>query len=223
MIDFENARSNMVESQVRPSDVTDRGLLDAMSSIAREAFLPGGRKALAYMDEDVLIGHFGEESVARFLMEPMPFSRLVQAAEVKSTDLVLDVGCATGYSSAVLARIADSVVALEVDGDLAATATQTLLDQGIDNVAVVSGELSDGYASQGPYDVIFVGGSVPEPPQALLDQLKDGGRMVAVVGQGAIGEACVFVKRGGVVGSKVVFDASVPPLPGAVRHAEFVF
>ncbi len=223
MIDFETARHNMVESQVRPSDVTNRGLLDAMSSIAREAFLPAGRKSLAYMDEDVLIGHFGDDQVARYLMEPMPFSRMVQAADVKSTDLVLDVGCATGYSSAVLAQVADSVVALEADEELAATATQTLLDQGIDNVAVVTGGLTEGYASEGPYDVIFVGGSVPEAPQSLLDQLKDGGRMVAVVGQGAIGEACLFVKRGDVVGSKVVFDVSVPPLPGVVRHAEFVF
>lgn len=223
MTDFNIARFNMVESQIRPNDVTDQRLLDALGGVAREEFLPGGRRVVAYMDENVLIGTFGEEATPRYLMEPMPFARLMQAADVKRSDLVLDVGCASGYSAAVLAQLADSVVALEADERLAAMATDTLMNQGIDNVAVVTGSLPDGYPSEGPYDVIFLAGSVDEVPQKLLDQLGDGGRLVAVVGGDPVGKAMVYVRRGEATSGREIFDAATPPLPGFRKQPGFVF
>ena len=221
--DFETARYNMVESQIRPNDVTDRRLIDAIASVAREEFLPAGKRAVAYMDEDVLIGSFGEEAHPRYLIEPMPFARLVQAADVKSSDLVLDVGCATGYTAAVLAQLGDSVVALESAEDLAAMATETLMNQGNDNVAVVTGTLRDGYPSEGPYDVIFLSGSVDSVPDKLLDQLSDGGRLVAVVGGGPVGKAMLYVRHDNATSGRVIFDASIPPLPGFREEPGFVF
>lgn len=223
MTDFNIARFNMVESQIRPNDVTDQRLLDALGAVAREEFLPSGRRPVAYMDEDVLIGTFGEDATPRYLMEPMPFARLVQAADVRSSDLVLDVGCATGYSAAVLSRLADSVVALEADEGLAGMATETLMNLGIDNVAVVTGPLPEGYASEGPYDVIFLAGSVDEVPQQLLDQLGNGGRLVAVVGGDPIGKATVYVRHDKATSGRVIFDAATPPIPGFRKDDEFVF
>ena len=223
MTDFNIARFNMVESQIRPNDVTDRRLLDALGVVAREEFLPSSRRAVAYMDEDVLIGTFGEEATSRYLMEPMPFARLVQAADVRSSDLVLDVGCATGYSAAVLSQLADSVVALEADESLASMATETLMNQGIDNVAVVTGSLPEGYPSEGPYDVIFLAGAVDEVPNKLLDQLGDGGRLVAVVGGGPVGKAMVYVKHDKATSGRVIFDAATPPIPGFRKEQGFVF
>lgn len=223
MTDFNIARFNMVESQIRPNDVTDQRLLDALGAVAREEFLPSGRRAVAYMDEDVLIGTFGDDATPRYLMEPMPFARLVQAADVRGSDLVLDVGCATGYSAAVLSRLADSVVALEADENLAGMATETLMNLGIDNVAVVTGPLPDGYPSEGPYDVIFLAGSVDEVPQQLLDQLGDGGRLVAVVGGDPIGKAMVYVRHDKATSGRVIFDAATPPIPGFRKEAGFVF
>lgn len=223
MVDYEVARNNMVESQIRTNDVTDRRLLDVMRRIAREKFLPAEKSAVAYTDEDVLLGKFGEPPHPRYLMEPMPFARLVQAAEVTERDLVLDVGCASGYNSAVLAGLADSVVALEADKELAARATNALVEQEIDNVAVVIGPLEAGYPSEGPYDVIFLGGSVAEPPQALFDQLAEGGRLVAVVGDGPVGTAMVFLKHNGVHGGRAICDAAVPVLPGFEKRPAFVF
>lgn len=223
MTDFEVARHNMVESQVHTADVTDPRILDAMSEIPREQFLPAHMRAVAYMDEDVRLREAGEAGPARYLMEPMTFARLVQLAEIEHSDLVLDVGCATGYSSAVLARLAGSVVALECDEEMAASAAERLLDLGIDNVAVVTGPLADGYPGQGPYDVIVLGGSVPDVPEALTAQLKEGGRLVAVLDRGPVGKARLFVRAGGMVSSRVAFDASVMPLPGFQEEPKFLF
>ncbi len=223
MTDFETARYNMVESQIRPNDVTDRRLIDAIASVAREEFLPVGKRVVAYIDEDVLIGTFGDDDHPRYLIEPMPFARLVQAADVKSSDLVLDVGCATGYTAAVLAQLGDSVVALESAEDLASMATETLMNQGNDNVAVVTGTLRDGYPSEGPYDVIFLSGSVDSVPDKMLDQLSDGGRLVAVVGSGPVGKAMLYVRHADSTSGRVIFDASIPPLPGFREEPGFVF
>jgi len=223
MTDFEAARFNMVESQVHPADVTDPRILSIMGEIPREQFVPASVRPVAYIDEDVTIRPAGQTSAARYLMEPMPFARLVQLAAVKDSDLVLDVGCGMGYSAAVLARLADSVVALESDEALAETATQRLQEQNIDNVAVVTGPLPEGNAKQGPYDVIFINGSLEEVPAALLDQLAEGGRLVAVIDKGPVGKAHLFVRHGEVTSSRFAFDASVRPLPGFEREREFSF
>jgi len=215
--DFSVLRTKMVDGQIRTTDVTDSAILEAMLTVPREAFVPPARQPLAYIDEDI------EVAPGRYLMEPSPFAKIVQLAEVGSGDVVLDVGCATGYSAAILSRLASSVVALECDPALAASAGETLSRLGHDNVAVVEGPLEQGYPSEAPYDVIFVGGAVDEVPDALLSQLKDGGRLVAVVGRGNAGVARVFTRSGEVISSRRGFNAAVQPLPGFLRAPAFQF
>jgi protein-L-isoaspartate(D-aspartate) O-methyltransferase len=156
-------------------------------------------------------------------MEPSPFAKLVQLADVKASDFVLDVGCGTGYCSAVLSRLASSVIALESDPSLAEFATNALAELGYDNAVVVQGPLREGYASEAPYDVIFVGGSVEEVPQAFFDQLKEGGRLVVVVGQGNAGVARLYLKTAGEVSGRSAFNAAIKPLPGFERVRTFEF
>lgn len=217
MIDFVAARANMLEGQVRTSGVTRREVLHAMARIPRERFVPKSRREFAYMD-DVL-----HVSPKRFLLPPRILAKMLQAADIEPTDTVLDVGCATGYSSAVLGAIAQSVIALEVDEALSTSATETLADLGIDNVATVTGPLADGYESQGPYDVIIVNGSIPKRSARLEAQLADGGRLVVVVRSGPMGRATVFLRSGEEVSGVPVFDATVPVLDGFAEPAGFVF
>ena len=210
--DFQEQRVKMVDGQVRTTDVTDLAIIDAMLSVPREEFVPARRRELAYIDEDIEVTPAADGRGARFLMEPSPFARLVQLARVRPSDFVLDVGCATGYSSAVLSRLASFVVALESDSALAGRANTVLPKLGYDNIAVVEGPLAEGYASEAPYDVIFINGAVDRTPQALFDQLKDGGRLVAVVGHGNTGRAMLYRKDDGVVSSRSAFNAAIKPL-----------
>ena len=218
MFDFATARSNMIESQLRTNKVTDAGILEAFETIPRERFLPEAWAGVAYVDEDL------EVAPGRYLMEPMVLARLLQAARVEPNDVVLDVGCATGYSSAVLARLAGTVVALESDTALGEKANETLQDLGIDNVVVVAGELTQGYQKQGPYNVILLGGAVAEVPAAILSQVAEGGRLVTVVAtQAHLGQAVLIRKSGGQASRRVLFDASVRQLPGFAEAPRFVF
>ena len=220
--DFAEQRIKMVDGQIRTTDVTDIPLLDAMLAVPREDFVPARRRALAYIDEDLLIsGEAGKG--ARYLMEPSPFAKLVQLAAIRPGDFILDVGAGTGYSAAILSRLASSVIALESDAALADQATATLAGLGYDNVAVVKGPLQAGYPSQAPYDVIFVGGCVEELPDALLAQLKEGGRLIAVEGGGNAGVARLYVKSNGIVSGRRAFNAAVKPLPGFERVRVFEF
>ncbi len=221
MIDSKQQRINMVESQVRPSDVTDRRIIRAMLEVPREAFVPGGLHALAYMDEAVPVVHRAEGRPGRALLAPRTFAKLVQLAEIEAGDTVLDVGCATGYSTAVLARLAKSVVALEVDAALAARAAEALRQLHVSNAQVMRGPLEVGAPSQTPFDAILLEGAVPEAPQALLEQLKDGGRLVGVLADGAFGRAQVWRRTGKVIDARPAFDAGAEPLPGFARRAEF--
>jgi protein-L-isoaspartate(D-aspartate) O-methyltransferase len=223
MNDFSEARFNMVESQIRPNQVTDARLLRALLDVPREKFVPSSMQALAYMEEEIVVAQAFAGAPTRSLMSPMPQARMMQLAEVEPDDLVLDVGCVSGYSTAVLARLAESVVGLECNESLAEQATQALMELEADNAAVVSGPLPEGYASEGPFDVILLNGSVPEVPGGLLKQLKDGGRLVAIVAQSNFGEATLFRNSGGRVSQRSVFDASAQPLPGFEREQEFVF
>ena len=230
MIDYALQRKNMVESQVRPSDVTDRRIIRAMLAVPREAFVPAALKSLAYMDEAVRVGAAGPAPAAaagtsaagRAMMAPRTLAKLLQMAELEPTDVVLTVGCANGYASAVIAHIVQTVVALESDAGLAAEASSTLGALSADNVAVVTGPLEAGYPSEGPYDAIVVEGAIPEPPRGLLDQLKDGGRLVAVVGDGPDGKAVLWRRLGATFDQRPVFDAGAPPLPGFARAPVFV-
>jgi protein-L-isoaspartate(D-aspartate) O-methyltransferase len=219
--DFAERRVKMVDGQLRTTDVNDAGLIDAVLSVPREEFVPRSRRELAYIDEDIRVDADG--AAPRYLMEPSPFGKLVVLAAPRAGDVVLDVGCATGYSAAVLSRIAGSVVALESDPVLAQAATETLSRLGYDNVAVVSGPLDAGWPQEAPYDVIIVGGAVGFVPDALLGQLREGGRLVAVVGEGNAGFARLYVKDGGVVSSRRAFNAAVRPLPGFSQAAAFSF
>lgn len=217
---FTELRRAMVDSQVRTTDVTELRLIDAMFEIPREEFVPASKRPLAYIDEDILVS--SGDSAPRYLMEPSPFAKMAQLLDIRPTDLVLDVGCATGYSSAVFSQLADAVIALEEDETLAAQATEMLGEQGFDSVVVVTGPLNAGYAGEGPYDVIFVGGSVDEMPKVLLDQLKNGGRLVVVHGQGSTAFATLYVcDDEGVVSSRKTFNLAVKPLPGFHKEPEF--
>ena len=222
MTDFKLARHTMVDRQIRPAAVTNRKLLEAIGEIPREEFVPLELRALAYSDSDLPLKPTGSEG-QRFMVEPAILARLLQLAEVGEEDIVLDVGCATGYSSAVLSLIANSVVALEEDEGLAGAAAETLLGLDIGNVAVLSGPLAAGYAPEGPYDVISVLGAVEEVPPALLGQLKRGGRLVTIVGAGPDAVATLFYRNGGEVSPRAAFNASVPVLPGFSKQRSFAF
>jgi protein-L-isoaspartate(D-aspartate) O-methyltransferase len=213
---YAEARQNMVDNQLRANKVTDEALLAAMGRIARERFVPEALAGIAYIDEDLAIGD------GRFLLEPMVLARLIQAAEVRAGDRVLDVGCATGYAAAVLATLGARVVALEGDPRLADRARAILAAEGVTGVSVVAGDLAQGHPPGAPYDVILVEGRIERLPPVLLGQLAAGGRLVAVMAErGRVGEA-VLVRQGS--GARVaLFDAATLPLPGFAAEPGFVF
>ncbi len=225
MTDFPIARHNMVESQLRPNNVTDPRLVGAMSDLPREVFVPAARQALSYCDATVQVLAGGEESGSpRYMMDPMTFGRLVQLAGITGKDLVLDIGCGTGYSAAVLGSLAESVVALEDSESAAEEAGRLLNENGIDNVAVVAGDLVKGYPQEGPYDAIVLEGAVGQVPPHLFDQLKDRGRLVAIVVVSGVAQARVFEKRGESISFRTDFDAKAEPLPGFEKpDTGFVF
>jgi len=216
MLDFAAVRRNMVEHQIRTNEVTDESLLAALAEVPRERFVPESLRGVAYIDEDLPL------KKGRFLMEPMVFARLLQLAQVSPSDMVLDIGCTTGYSTAVLARLANTVVALESDPELAAAATATLAELGYDNTVVVTAPLAAGYAKQAPYDVIVFGGAVPRVPEKISRQLAEGGRLVAVVGDG-VGRGTLMTRTRGIAASRPVFDAATPVLPDFAIEQGFVF
>ena len=221
MIDSKQQRINMVESQVRPSDITDRRILRGMLEVPREAFVPSALRALAYMDGSVPVVDGGVQS-ARCMLAPRTFAKLAQLAEIAPDAVVLDVGCATGYSTAVLARLAKSVVAVEVDAALAARARETLQQLGVANALVLEGDLPKGAPLHAPFDAILLEGAVPSVPEELLAQLKDAGRLAAIVADGALGRAKVWRRTGKLFDARPDFDAGAPGLPGFSRRPEFV-
>jgi protein-L-isoaspartate(D-aspartate) O-methyltransferase len=219
-MDFVAARHNMVENQVRTNRVSDERLLEAMAAVPREQFVPKALRGIAYVDDDIDIGG------GRVLIEPMIFARLVQAAQIQPTDVVLDIGCGPGYTSAVLARLASTVVALEGDADLAGKASATLGDLGVDNAVIVTTDIAMGYPQQSPYQVIIFGGAVADIPDAICAQLADGGRLVAVVadgGRGQMGKAMLVTRAGDAFGRRIIFDAGIPLLPGFEPKPAFIF
>ncbi len=214
MLDFAAARRMMVDCQVRTSDVTDLRLIAAMQAVPRERFVPKASADLAYLDADLPVG------AGRGLMKPMVLAKLLQAAEIGGTVLV--VGCATGYSAAVIQHLA-AVVALEQDPGLAQLAKDNLQALGANNTTVVTGPLVGGWPAVAPYDVILLDGAVEDVPQALLRQLKEGGRLLGVVGRPPLSKAMLFRSTGGESSGRPIFDATAPALPGFAKPAVFVF
>ncbi|NTJ42182.1 protein-L-isoaspartate O-methyltransferase [Agrobacterium larrymoorei] len=223
MMDFETARAKMVDGQLRTTDVTSHSVLKAFLAVPREAFVPDSARQIAYVDEDLQICPAKDGRPARYLLKASPLAKLLQLAAVTKDDLVLEIGGGTGYLSAILSQLAGSVVSLESDEELSARAIETLSALGYDNVASVKGELEKGYAAEAPYDLIFINGSVEEVPAALLDQLADGGRLVAVVGYGNAAKATVYQKEGKGISSATSFNVSFKPLPGFAKAKVFVF
>lgn len=219
MVDFERARKAMVDNQLRTSAITDRRLLGAMGSVPRERFVPEERKSLAYIDEP----HLYPGPLHRALPAPAPFARLVQLAQIRQDDAVLDVGCAAGYSSAVITKLAARVVAIEAEPALADAARANLAELGVSNVEIVGAPLTGGAPKLGPYDVIILEGAVAEVPDALLRQLKQGGRLVAYLRRRGICVANVFVRSGDDFRPQPEFDAAFPLLLRQEEPEAFVF
>lgn len=212
-MDLEAARTAMIDSQVRVNDVTDRRLISAMASVAREAFVPAGRRAVAYAELPI------ETVAGRWLMPARDFSKLVNALQIREGERILDIAPGTGYSSAVLARLG-SVVALE-EGDAAKALGEGLTAAGVTGVDIVSGPLKVGAPGKGPFDAIFVNGAVEVVPQAWLDQLAEGGRLAVAVAEGGVRRARIYTRAGGKSAWLTPFDSAPPALPGFEKAAEF--
>ena len=215
MSDFATRRTMMVDTQVRPSDVTKFPIIDAMLTVPREDFVPAAQREAAYVGENLDLGQ------GRVLLEPRTLAKMLDALAITPAELVLDIGCAMGYSAAVISHMAEAVVAVEEDEAMATEAQEALVEAGSDNVVVHVGPLADGAAAHGPYDVVLIQGGVMQVSDTLLDQLKDGGRIAALFMDGALGEVRIGYKRGGQVSWRMAFNAAAPVLPGFEREVAF--
>ena len=220
MSDYSVLRLKMVDGQVRPSDVTDLRILDAMLAVPREEFVPAQLRPIAYLDLDIEVkGNPGK----RCLLKPIVLAKMLQSAAITQTDKVLVVGCATGYSAAVVSKLAASVAATEPDAGLAATAKASLARTGASNVTVTVAEAVAGDAAHGPYDVIVLDGATEVIPEALYRQLKMGGRLAGVFAQDRPAKAWLVTRSPADFGNRVLFDASAEVLPGLERVPAFSF
>lgn len=217
---FATPRQNMVDGQIRTSSVTDWRIIDAMRVVPREAFVPESRRAMAYLDIDLDVGAPG---ASRFLIKPVITARMMQFADIKATDHVLVVGCATGYMAALVGRIAAKVTAIEEDSALAAQASDILAGQGFGNVTVRTAAAATGYAADAPYDVILLNGATEVVPEGLFAELKEGGRLAGIFAAQQPQRAVLVTRSGDDFGHRVLFDATAPVLPGLERLPAFVF
>ena len=215
MPDFAARRTTMVDTQVRPSDVTKFPIIDAMLAVPREAYMPDGKADLAYVGAPV------ELAANRLVLEPRTIAKMLDAMDLQPGDMVLDLGCGLGYSTALLAQMTEAVVAIEENAEMARDAEIILGEQGVDNAAVIEAPLTEGSPKHGPYDGILLQGAVEEMPAAILDQLKEGGRIVAIFMEGALGECRVGIKVDGRVSWRMAFNATAPVLPGFAKAPSF--
>ena len=216
-MDYAAARHAMVESQIRTNRVTHPGLVAALEAIPRELFVPARLRGIAYVDEALPLGD------GRYLMEPLAFALLAQMAEIGPKDVVLDIGCATGYSAAVLAKLAGTVVAVEEQPDFVREANRLLPELTADNTAVIEGRLVEGCPRQGPYDAIVIEGGVEEIPDAIIEQLGPSGRLACIVSGSGMGKGTLVTRYGSTINRRVVYDAGTPLLPGFERRPTFAF
>ncbi|MDP1868789.1 protein-L-isoaspartate O-methyltransferase [Bradyrhizobium sp.] len=221
MSGFSTARQKMVDGQVRPSDVTDIRILDAMLAVPREAFAPASQRALAYLDLDLDVSERASDK--RYLIKPVVTAKMLQAAEIKQGDNVLVVGCATGYAAAIIAHLAGQVTATESDSSLAAKAGDVLAGLGLVNVTVRTAAAADGDPANAPYDAIILNGATEIVPDRLYSQLREGGRLICVFATTQPPRATLVTRSHGDFGNRALFDAAVPVLPGLERAAAFVF
>lgn len=217
MPDYAARRMMMVDTQVRPSDVTKFPIIDTMLTVPREMFVPAGQREAAYMGENIDIG------AGRVVLEPRTLAKMLDAIDLQPTELVLDIATGYGYSSAALSRLVEAVVSLEEDDSFASEAESALSDVGADNVVVITGPMAEGAAKHGPYDAILIQGGVEAVPAALLDQLKEGGRIAAVFMEGALGVCRIGYKVDGAVSWRFAFNAGAPVLPGFSKAPAFQF
>ncbi|WP_444665941.1 protein-L-isoaspartate O-methyltransferase family protein [Cereibacter changlensis] len=215
MTDFSTRRLMMVDTQIRPSDVTKFPIIDALLAVPREVYVPRDRRETAYMSDNLPIGS------GRVILEPRTFAKFLDALNIQPDEAVLDLGCGLGYSTAVIARLAEAVVAVEEDETLATEAQRTLSQEGVDNAAVIVGPLAGGAAKHGPYDVIMLEGGVETVPEALLAQLKDGGRIGCLFMEGPLGVARIGYRIDGAMTWRSVFNASAPVLTGFALERTF--
>lgn len=215
MTDFAARRRMMVDTQIRPSDVTKYPIIDAMLNVPREVFVPDALREAAYVGQDLGIGD------RRVMLDPRTLAKILDALDVSGDELVLDVGAGLGYSSTVVARFAQAVVALEEDAGMAADCAAALAEAGADNVIPQEGVLAEGAAEHGPYDVILVQGGIEELPEKLEDQLKDGGRIACIFMDGSLGEVRIGYKSGGAMSWRFEFNAGAPVIPGFEKQRDF--
>lgn len=221
MSGFSTARQRMVDGQVRPSDVTDVRIIDAMLAVPREAFVPQNQRALAYLDLDLDVGEGGPAK--RFLIKPVVIAKMVQAADIKDTDEVLVVGCASGYLAALIAKLARHVTATECDPSLVAKAREVFAQLGIENVTVKAAAVAEGDSANAPYDAIILNGATEIVPDGLYRQLREGGRLVGVFAMTQPQRAVIVTRSHDDFGNRALFDAAIPVLPGLERPPAFVF
>ncbi|MCL7405232.1 MAG: protein-L-isoaspartate O-methyltransferase [Marivivens sp.] len=215
MADYTTRRTMMVDTQVRPSDVTKFPIIDAMLSVPREAFVPSSMREAAYIGENLDIGG------GRVLLEPRTLAKMLDVLDIKPTEVILDIAPGLGYSTAVLAHMAEFVIGVEDDESRAEEAQSILSEQGIDNAAIISGALAEGAAKSGPYDVIILQGAVEVLPDSLLAQLKDGGRIVSIFAEGDLGVVRIGYKMDQRINWRMAFNAGAPVLTGFAKKAEF--
>lgn len=215
MTDFQERRTMMVDTQVRPNDVTKYNVIAAMLEIPREEFVPDSRRDVAYVGENI------ELARGRVLLEPRTIAKMIDALDIQPTELVLVVGAGYGYSAAVMGRLAQAVVAIEEDPGMAAEATRRLAAVGADNVAVVAGPLTAGHPPEAPYDAILVEGGIEELPEPLAGQLAEGGRIIALFNEGSLGVVRIGIMLDGAITWRYAFNAGAPLLPGFARRVEF--
>lgn len=215
MTDYAARRTMMVDTQVRPSDVTKFPIIDAMLRVPRESFVPDRLREAAYLGENLDLGD------GRVMLDPRTLAKMLDALEIEGDDLVLDIGPLLGYSAAVMARMAEAVVGLEEDGGLVEEAQRLLLEQGADNVVMIEGPLAGGAPDHGPYDVIVLEGAAEHLPEAITDQLKEGGRIACLFSEGPLGVVRIGYKIDGRVNWRNAFNAGAPVLPGFERRAAF--
>lgn len=216
MIDFAARRTMMVDTQVRPSDVTKLPIIDALLAVGRELYVPDSVREAAYVGEHIPLG------AERVILDPRIFAKMLDALNVESDDLVLDIGCGLGYSAAVLGHLAQAVVAVEDEEDRAREAESILSDDGVDNVAVITGPLAEGASKHAPFDAIIIEGGVGALPNTLIDQLADGGRIACIFQDGALGTVRIGYKIEGKMSWRDAFNAAAPVLSGFERHTDFV-